>query len=456
MRPLRRLLLVLFLLLALGLAGVLIWKRWHTEPMPPPPEVNLDGLDPDLREAIQSARTKVIEQPRSAEAWGLLGKLFRTPDFNVQASFCFAQAEKLEPNKIRWPYLQGEAVMLEDPEAALPHLRRAVAVGDRTEPDNVVPRLRLAEVLLNVGQYDEADACLNRAQEIDPDNPNIRFDRSLIEVARGNYEEGGRLLLSCQYSEFTRQKACHQLAALYERMGKSTEAAKFQQKAREYSKDLNWADQYIMDYKQLGVGKQARFQYIDRLESQGKYSEAVEKLQELLANGPDYRAFVGLGKNLGYLGDLDGAEGAFGEAIKLLPNNAKAHYYLSRIYLARGEQLKRQGKDKAQTEQQFQAAAESARKVLSLKPDDAMAHVALGLALKHLGQPEKALEVLRTAVQSSPDHPEPHFHLAEALAEAGEEAEARTHFQQVVQLAKPDDPHRKTALERLNAGIRKE
>jgi tetratricopeptide (TPR) repeat protein len=419
--------------------------------MPPPPSAELDGLDPTLREAILSARERVLQQPRSAEAWGHLGKLLRGPDFITQASFCFAQAEKLEPNKIAWPYLRGEAFILQAPDAAVVHLTRAAELADRLEPNNVVPRLRLAETLLTLGRFDEADKHLRRALEIDSDNINVRFNLGLLAIARGKLEEGRQLLLRCQYSEFTRQKACLRLTAVCERLGRTEEAARFQQKARELPKDFNWPDPYIMDYRQIAVGSQARLQYVDRLESQGKFGDAVEILQAVLADGPDYRAYVGLGKNLAQLGKFDEAEGAFGEAIKLAPANAKAYYYLSRLYLARGELLEKQRSDRKQIDKDYQAAADSARKALAQKPDDAMAHVTLGMALNHLDKKQEALDAFEQAVACSPELPEPHFHLGEALLDRGERDRALKQFAQAVQLAKPHDPYRKKALDRMGS-----
>src|SRR5262245_38106810 len=109
---------------------------------------------------------------------------------------------------------------------------------------------------------------------------------------------------------------------------------------------------YVMDYKQSSVAKQTKLQYVDRLEAQGKQAEAVKVLQELLADGPDYRVLVGLGKLLGQLGDLDGAERALREAISLTPANARANHYLSRVLSARGEFYQSNGGDKNKAEQQ--------------------------------------------------------------------------------------------------------
>src|SRR5437870_13762828 len=92
-RWLRRVLLVVFLLTSLALAGALTWKRWHQESMPAPPEMVLTGLDPALAESIAAARDRVLREPNSAEAWGQLGKLLRTPGLIDEADFCYAQAE---------------------------------------------------------------------------------------------------------------------------------------------------------------------------------------------------------------------------------------------------------------------------------------------------------------------------------------------------------------------------
>jgi Flp pilus assembly protein TadD len=445
----RWILVIVVLLAAAGAIGLWYKKRGKVEPMPPPPEVALDDLDSDIREAIQEAQSKVKQEPRSAETWGLLGKLLRSPSFNEEASFCFAQAEKLEPNIVRWPYLRGEALMLAAPEAALAPMHRAVEVADKNEPDNLVPRLRLAELLIATGRHEEAEAFLRGARDIDPDNPNVIFGLGLLASMRGDFEESRRLLLRCQYSEFTRQKAAQHLAAVCERLGKTEESAKFQKKSQELPKDDNWADPYIMDYRQLARGKQIRFQYVERLAAQGKFQEAVQKMQEILAEGPDFRAYVGLGTYLGRLGEIDGAERAYKDALKLRPESAKPWYFLARLYLTRGQHYLGTIKDKTKADEQFKAAAQAARASLERKPNDALAHLTLGLTLKYLGQGEAALASLRTAVECGPEQTDPHYYLGEMLADLGQSTEARSHFEQAIELARPDDPLRKQARERL-------
>jgi cytochrome c-type biogenesis protein CcmH/NrfG len=105
-----------------------------TPTVSPPPTIPLDGVEKAVADAITSAREQVEEQPRSAEAWGQLGRVLLAHNFNRQADQCFAQAEKLDGTQPRWPYHQAHLAASEDDRLALHHLRRAVELGDRYDP----------------------------------------------------------------------------------------------------------------------------------------------------------------------------------------------------------------------------------------------------------------------------------------------------------------------------------
>src|SRR5207244_3778554 len=142
LRALRSALCALAILLA---AGALGWYGWRKLNAPAPPEVVLEGDDPELAEAVEAARGKVKRSPYSADAWGQLGMLLRGVRLPDPAAVCFAQAARFEPRNPRWHYLHGEAFLPGDPEAALPPLRRAARLWDRDDPPHVAPWLRLAE-----------------------------------------------------------------------------------------------------------------------------------------------------------------------------------------------------------------------------------------------------------------------------------------------------------------------
>src|SRR5437660_12617901 len=83
--------------LALLLAGVVGGGEWgfkvyreRTRP-PKPPEVNLEGVDPELVRMIASARDAVLADPGSGSAWGKLGQVLVANEFVDQAARCLAE-----------------------------------------------------------------------------------------------------------------------------------------------------------------------------------------------------------------------------------------------------------------------------------------------------------------------------------------------------------------------------
>src|SRR5579885_2560730 len=142
---------ILFLAVVVGAAGWYVWRHYTA---PAPPEVAREGIDPELAQAIQTARQKIQADPYSVQYWGDLGKLLRAAQLYPEAVACFAQAEQLDPENPRWPYLQGESLRLSNTSAALPPLQRAVALSRNS--DTIAPFLRLAEANLALGNNGEA------------------------------------------------------------------------------------------------------------------------------------------------------------------------------------------------------------------------------------------------------------------------------------------------------------
>src|SRR5262249_24515009 len=131
-------------------------------------------------------RAAVEKSPRSVEAWGVLGKTLLVHDFHIPASFCLAQAERLDPANARWPYLQGVALAAADPPdpiTAIQHFQRAVDLGGDT-PDAL--RLHLAEALLGQDRLDEAERQFKRVLELNPANARAHLGLARLAIVRGN------------------------------------------------------------------------------------------------------------------------------------------------------------------------------------------------------------------------------------------------------------------------------
>jgi tetratricopeptide (TPR) repeat protein len=440
----------------LGFAG---WWTWRAVTAPVPPAIPRDAVDASLADLLEAGRRQVERAPYTAAAWGELGKLFRDCTLLDRAAACFREAERLEPHEPRWPYLQGEALRLHDPEGALPPLQRAAALCDQVPVDTIAPRLRLAELLLALGSPTEAKEQLDKALAAEPDDPSVHYNLGLVAYAGGDFAQARASWLRCQHSPYTRQKATAQLAMLAEREGDTRTAAELSGRARGLANDLLWPDPYRTLSPETLAGKAARFDYLDRLQAQKRYAEAVAILRDMQAGGPDYRVAAALGQNLAELGQVQEGEQDLRTAIDLAPESVLAHYYLSKVLWTQAEQRWRElgslpasaDKDSRRREilDQYRAAAEHARQALSRKPDHGLAAMILGLCQARLGEREAALASLHQAVQCRLDLVEPALYLGQTLAEYGQLAEARTYLEQAQRLAQADDPRPRAALERL-------
>jgi tetratricopeptide (TPR) repeat protein len=432
---------------ALAVGGWFAW-RWYAAPTPP--AVNLDGAEPDVAAAVEAARQKVRQDPYSAAAWGALGRLLRSSGYSPDAAVCFDQAERLDPSDPRWPYLCGEALELRDPDAALPHLRRAVAVCDRAHEDNLAPRLRLAEALLARGPDGEAEAeaVLRRALEIDDDDPSVHLDLGQLAYQRDELEEARAQFARCEKSPQTHKLACVRLAEVCGRLGKDKAAAEFARTAAAAPPDRHWPDPWLTECFQQGVGVADLFRRADQLEAQDHLPEAVELLRDAAERSPDYRVSVELGKDLALLEDYAAAEAALKGAVRQAPEKFQAHFQLSKALVAWAEK-RRQAGDADGARRLYEESEGEARAALARKADDGPAYVLLGLALKGQGRRAAAEAAFRDAAARAPGDADAYLYLGELLAEDGRTGEARAALEAAARLTGPKAARAREALARL-------
>src|SRR5262249_11678027 len=102
------------------------------------------------------------------------------------AETCLAQAENLDPREPRWPYYQAIARHQEEPDLAIPKLRRAVELFDE---DSQAPRLLLAEVLYAQGRADEATSQFEHILKRDPNNARAHLGLGRLAYHRGKFND---------------------------------------------------------------------------------------------------------------------------------------------------------------------------------------------------------------------------------------------------------------------------
>jgi tetratricopeptide (TPR) repeat protein len=412
----RRVLLLAALLLAVVGGGALGYSL-----APQPPAVLLDGADPAIVKAVEAARRNVRLLPWSGAAWGRLGSVLFIHDFNAAADPCFARAEQFDPRNPRWPYLRARSLADQDPEAALPVLRRAVALcGD--EP--AAPRLQLAELLLERGRLEEAEGLFRQVHERDRGDARACLGLGRVALARGRLPEGLDYLLRSADAA-PEIKASHVLlAAVYQRSGKAEAAERELRQAAALPEYPAWPDPFLGEAMGLRVGLDADLARARLLHGQDRLAEEVALLRRLIEAYPESdRAWEMFGSAYDRQGDLAAAERALRTAVRLAPTSVVARVQMGVVFDHQGK---------------YAEAVTHFREATRLKPHLAAAHFNLGLCLSKQRELGAAVEALREATRLKPDLAVAHTELGVALFADGRVAEALESLRQAVRLNSQD------------------
>jgi tetratricopeptide (TPR) repeat protein len=423
--------------LAAALAGFL-WRQVLSSretardvPIAPVPAIDQTDVDPAVLRLISGARTGVVEAPRSAEAWGRLGKVLLAHEFSDEALTCFAQAEALDPAEPRWPYHQGTILSQGKPDAAIPKLQRAV---ERCGNDPDAPRLRLAEILLAQGRPRDAEDQWERLLRSDPAHARAHLGLARLAYQRGNLEQSMAHLNFSLNGSRTRKAAHFLLAEVDEWRGDKAAAEQESRRAAALPADEAWPDRFDEEVKQLQTGRQVFLARADVLLHQGRVAEAIVLLQKTVKDYPDSSSgWLLLGTACLAKHDLGGGEEALRTASRLAPDSVEIPFYLGNVRFLRGD---------------HREAAAYFRQAAQLKPDFALAHFNLGHCLMRLGDRDGAIAAFRSAVGCKPDYADAHMNLGALLVQAGQGAEALVYLRYAAEL-QPRDPRAKKLLRQL-------
>jgi tetratricopeptide (TPR) repeat protein len=449
----KRWFLILAIVLLCGASSLLYWRYSVSATPPLPPDPKAEDLEPLVAFSVRTKRDRVLQEPKSAVAWGELGEVFLANEMAVEARTCFVEAARLDTEDPRWPYLQGVILVNDgDREESLSHFQRAIDLSKNDSKVNPVAHLVLAETMLYLGMAKEAETHIHLVHERSPNDPRVRYDAGLLAIAFGDWETARGDLSLCLDSPYSRKKARIQLAAVCGRLKDSARAEGLQKELEQMPTDWDWPDPIVEEYMSKALRKRNSFNIAESLESQGRFEEAAQIASGVVENYPDddvAQAYLGrLLAQSPQQGDLRSAERALLQAVRLAPQKVNPHYILSLILIRQGEILLRN--NKTQAESKFQGAAKEASEAIAIKPDYGFAHMALGLALKHLGKIQAAEKELREAVRCSPEYADMHFQLAEMLLELDRKDEARSRYDQALKLAPPGTRWITSARSRLS------
>src|SRR5262249_7519221 len=124
-----------------------------------------------------------------AAAYGALGRMLMAAKFSQEAASCFALAEGLAPEDVRWPYYTGHAYLRSgDRERAAAAFERAL----KAKPGDLTSLVWLGETYLDDDRLDLAQSAFQRAITAQPQSAPALFGAGRTALARREYSEAAQ------------------------------------------------------------------------------------------------------------------------------------------------------------------------------------------------------------------------------------------------------------------------
>ena len=338
-------------------------------------------------------------------------------------------------------------------ETAIQQLEAAIELA----PDRAEPHRILGIVYASDEQYDRGIAELRKAVGLAPDDERARLALADVFVRAEQFPEAESALRETIARLPRSGRAHYSLARLYQRQGKDAEAV------QEFAGAVPFGPLLGLNgiYQTMGAISAARQNFDAAIDA---YTRRVD------LHPNDANAHQDLGATNARLGRLDEALAEFAVALTIDPEKAESHAGMAQVYLGQG---------------QYAESADAARRALELDPSHRQARYTLATSLIRIGRTdegqreldefqrlqaqdaaahardfelgglrreasvssergdhEKAIALLRRALELEPDAAVSHVNLGLALLRGGKPAEAITRFEAAAALNGPADIHR--------------
>lgn len=460
--------LLLVLALALGCGGETgeVWRgRLESPPRPkletPEPAflARIEQLEGDIEKALTA---RPFEPARLAEAEGELG-LFYLAYLEVEiAPVLFENAARVGPADWRWPYLLGFVAQTRGDLVAAESFYQT---AKKLKAEEIGPRLRLAEILLEQGKAGDAGRELAEILRQAPDLPAALYQEARRLSREGQDAAAAALLEKVLAAQPSAGAARHLLGGLYRKLGRENDARRELAAAGEQR--VLFDDPLLGRLDDLGVSESFYRVRASRAFKSRDYAAAASALRRLFELGEgsfgDRQRYAFC---LYRLGDRDGAARELSLAQKRPDAKSAPAGERSEAFRLAGALLLEKGDAASAARELRQAVAvwpglepghEAARLLLAealvrggdpgaaievfsawLAAEPAQPRALLERGLLRLAGGEKAgLRDLKAAAEAAPGDPLLQRRCGEAFERAGDLAAARRAFENAVRAAPP-------------------
>ena len=406
--------------------------------LPPLPHLSLDSYPTPTRQAVSPVYEVANARPGDADAVSKLAQTLQAWEQWGAAHETYIRAQALAPGAFEWLYLDAVVLQrLARNDEAVRRLEQAL----RVSPNYLPARVKLAESLLDVGDFDRAQPLFEALRHEPASEPAAEFGLARIAAARNQHDAAVRHLERA-VALFPEWGAAYYVLALsYRALGRQDEAKRALERHQQYGS--RWPaidDPVLRSVSALRDDAQTRLEQGLRLAEAGDAAGAIAAHEAALAIDPTiaqahanlislygrqgnwakaeehYRAVVALGFNLGDAhydyGVLLGlqerwadAADAYRQAIAINPRHAQAHNNLGQIL---------------ERERRFEEAAAAYRQAFDSQPTFRLARFNLGRMLIALERNDEAIgELAKLTEPRDAEAPRYLFALATAHVRAG-------------------------------------
>jgi tetratricopeptide (TPR) repeat protein len=393
--------------------------------LPAIPKLDLTTYRAQVRGPVEKAYQAAQAKPTDADANGNLGMLMHAFEQLESAQICYRRARAFDPQKFQWAYYLGlvQALNGKNQEAAA-NLRDAI----RIDPGYVPARIKLAEVLLNLGRFDESREV---SQSILKDNPQVA--PAYYWVGRVNVAQGRSPQAIEAY-----KKACelwpaygtahYALALLYQKAGEQSDAERHMAAYQKYKADSDPQpeDPMLEAVRSLDNSALAHLMKGVDLENAGRLEQAIGEEEEAVRQDPKLaQAYANLIGLYGRTGQAAEVEKAYRATVAINPNLPQSHYDYG-VFLS--------------TQQKYAEAERAFRKALESSPNYAEAHSNLGAMLERRGDLRGAEKQYQLAIENKPNFRQAQYQMGHLLLMEHKPAEAIAHLSQTLTPEDQDTP----------------
>ena len=411
----------------LALTGLLSAAFAADESVPLPELPRLEGAA--LASVEPSARTQILEALRTARAEpddpevnGRLGMILHAYQLYGGAAACYERARILDSRPFPWVYYLAtiRAAEGEDLQSAAALYREAI----KLEPGYLPARLKLGEVLLNMGEFLQARQVSDVLLDRRADSARVRYLAGRVREAQGDVQAAiENYRIACELSPRF-GPAHYALGLAYRELGDMAQARQHLQAYLDHQASVPPTEDRLID--EIESLKSGAYHYVNegkRLYDKGQITEAFEYYKQAVDLNPRLiHAHVNLISIYGMREDFIQAEKHYRAAIELNPDLAEVNYNYGLVL----------------TQQRRYAEAEEAfRRAIRSNPYFADAYNNLGAVLEAQGEFDKAEQSFRQAIENNPDHREAYFGLGRIAARSGRSDQAIGYYLRT--LAPEDD-----------------